>query len=795
MKSETNSVICSNPLSIENQIMKSKSKIHFLETDTNLPEILFITSCTPRECGIATYSEDLIKALENKFNRSFKIEICPVESDNVKHQYSNNIKYLLDTDHEEEFVKLAEKINSNNAIQIVMIQHEFGLFKNNELAFTKFLESISKPIAMVFHTVLPNPDAAFKFKVQQLSYASDYIVVMTHLSSKLLTNDYGIPSNKIEVIPHGTHLVHHLDRDFLKEKYGFSQKKILSTFGLLSSGKNIETSLSALPEIIAQNPDVLFLIIGKTHPTVVKQEGEIYRNNLVEQVNLLGLENHVQFINSFLPLHDLLEYLQLTDIYLFTSKNPNQTVSGTFAYAISCGCSIVSTPIPHVNEVLHGSGLNFDFENAPQLAAAVNKLLADDDLRNNNSLNGLHKMAPTSWENAAIAHAKLFEKMGNKLALLNYSIPEINLSHIKKLTTDFGMIQFSKLNHPDIDSGYTLDDNARALVAMCQYLEVTNDKNAIDYISIYFRFIKFCLQPEGYFLNYVDEDKKFTKQNNATNLADANGRAIWALGYLIYCGDLLPEQMVFEAEAILKMAIKSINNIHSTRAMAFIIKGLYYRSKRSKSNQDIELIKELANRLVQMYRHESDGEWHWFESYLTYANSILSEALLCAWLATDEIVYKEIAKSSFDFLLKLTFNENGIRVISNKTWLHKGASPAQLASNTPEIGGEQPIDVSYTILALSKFYTVFEEEKYKLKMKNAMNWFLGNNHLNQIIYNPCTGGCFDGLEETNVNLNQGAESTVSYLMARLTYENTFENEQSKFQIESNLFEESLLKNG
>jgi hypothetical protein len=404
-------------------------------------------------------------------------------------------------------------------------------------------------------------------------------------------------------------------------------------------------------------------------------------------------------------------------------------------------------------------------------------------------------MAPTSWENAAIAHAKLFEKMGNKLALLNYSIPEINLSHIKKLTTDFGMIQFSKLNHPDIDSGYTLDDNARALVAMCQYLEVTNDKNAIDYISIYFRFIKFCLQPEGYFLNYVDEDKKFTKQNNATNLADANGRAIWALGYLIYCGDLLPEQMVFEAEAILKMAIKSINNIHSTRAMAFIIKGLYYRSKRSKSNQDIELIKELANRLVQMYRHESDEEWHWFESYLTYANSILSEALLCAWLATDEIVYKEIAKSSFDFLLKLTFNENGIRVISNKTWLHKGASPAQLASNTPEIGGEQPIDVSYTILALSKFYTVFEEEKYKLKMKNAMNWFLGNNHLNQIIYNPCTGGCFDGLEETNVNLNQGAESTVSYLMARLTYENTFENEQSKFQIESNLFEESLLKNG
>lgn len=795
MKNENNTAICAKPLAIEKQIMKSKNKVHFMDSTAQLPEILFISSCTPRECGIATYSNDLIKALENKFNRSFKIEICPVESDNVKHTYSDEIKYILDTDKEAEFIKLAAEINANDAIQMVMIQHEFGLFKNNEVAFVTFLESISKPIAIVFHTVLPNPDENFKLKVQQLSDAATSIVVMTHLSSKLLVNDYSIAADKIEVIPHGTHLVQHLDRDLLKEKYGFSQRKILSTFGLLSSGKSIETSLEALPEIVNENPEVLFLIIGKTHPTIVKEEGEIYRAKLEAQVKNLGLEEHVRFINSFLPLHDLLEYLQLTDIYLFTSKNPNQTVSGTFAYAISCGCSIVSTPIPHVNEVLQGSGYNFDFENAPQLATAVNKLLADDDLRNNNSLNGLHKMAPTSWENAAIAHAKLFEKMGNASLPLNYSLPEINLEHIKKLTTDFGIIQFSKLNHPDIDSGYTLDDNARALVAMCQYLELTNDTSTIPYILIYFNFIKFCLQPEGYFLNYVDEAEKFTKQNNTTNLADANGRAIWALGYLVHCGDLLPEEIVLEAEIILSTAIKSINKIYSTRAMAFIIKGLYYRSKRTKSNQDIELIKELANRLVQMYRHESDEEWHWFESYLTYANSILSEALLCAWLATGDFIYKEIAKSSFDFLLKLTFNENGIRVISNKTWLHKGANPAQLASNNPEIGGEQPIDVSYTILALSKFYSVFEEERYKHKMKNAMNWFLGNNHLNQIIYNPCTGGCFDGLEDTNVNLNQGAESTVSYLMARLTYENTLEKAEDLFQIETQFYEEPFLKNG
>jgi len=212
----------------------------------------------------------------------------------------------------------------------------------------------------------------------------------------------------------------------------------------------------------------------------------------------------------------------------------------------------------------------------------------------------------------------------------------------------------------------------------------------------------------------------------------------------------------------------NVNTIHSTRAMAFVIKGLYYCNTKNKSSQDISLIKELANRLVQMYRHEKETEWQWFESYLTYANSILPEAMLCAWLATGELIYKEVARSTFDFLLSKIFTKKSIQVISNKNWLQKGE-----VANQPSIGGEQPIDVAYTILALQKFYDVFKNEKYRRKMKIAFNWFLGNNHLHEVIYNPCTGGCYDGLEENYVNLNQGAESTVSYLMARLTVESAY----------------------
>ena len=762
-----------NLLPFSRQKVSSASGAYKPNYSNSLPEILFITSYPPRECGIATYSHDLIKALDNKFNQSFKITICPLESDSERHIYNDEIKYILNTDNSRSYIKLAEIINDNDAIQMVMIQHEFGFFNKNESDFKQFLQTLTKPIIIVFHTVLPNPNELLRINMQLIANFCESIIVMTNSSAEILTKGYRIAQEKISVVPHGTHLVPHSDKALLKEKYNVSGKKILSTFGLLSSGKSIETTLEALPAIVKENPEVLFLIIGKTHPCVVKQEGERYRRMLETKVDALQLQQHVRFINHYLTLPDLLEYLQMTDIYLFTSKDPNQAVSGTFSYAMSCGCAIISTPIPHAREVLkNDAGIIVDFENPKQLGKAVIKLLGDETLRKNISSNGLHRIVSTAWENAAIAHAILFEKIAAGLISLRYKIPVLNLDHIKRMTTKVGMIQFAIINQPDIHSGYTLDDNARAMVAMCQYYELSKDKAAIEYIAIYLNFIKNCLQPNGNFLNYVSQDGNFTEQNYQTNLDDSNGRAIWALGYLIATGDLLPLELITEADAILQSALTNVNQIHSTRAMAFIIKGLYYRNIKIKMEQDLLLITRLANRLVQMYRHEADEKWAWFECYLTYGNSILPEAMLCAWIVTGEPLYKEIAKLSFDFLLSKIFTESRIKVISNKGWSHKGEESAQEI-----IGGEQPIDIAYTILALSKFYAVFIDESYKYKMEIAFNWFLGNNHLLQIIYNPCTGGCYDGLEDSYINLNQGAESTVSYLMARLTFEKSLRNEQ------------------
>jgi len=330
------------------------------------------------------------------------------------------------------------------------------------------------------------------------------------------------------------------------------------------------------------------------------------------------------------------------------------------------------------------------------------------------------------------------------------------------MTTSFGIIQFAKINEPDLESGYTLDDNVRALLAICMHFEQTGEKEDLQYIQIFLHFISYCMRPNGYLLNYVNANKEFTAQNETTNLADANGRAIWALGYLVTLQGKVPSELTIQAEEIINAVLPRIEMMFSTRAMAFAIKGLGYCYQKNMSQVHYSSIKILSNRLLSMYNHESEKNWEWYECYLTYGNSVLPEAMLHAWKVTGEPLYKDIAKTSFDFLLKNTFKEEGIKVISNKSWMKKG----QLSHHF----GEQPIDVAYTILALANFYEVFQQQEYLQKMKLAFDWFLGKNHLRQVIYNPATGGCFDGLEETQINLNQGAESTICYLLARMTME-------------------------
>ncbi len=738
-----------------------------LTKDHKKEGVLFVTSYPPRECGIATYSIDMINALKEKFSSSFNIKICALESDEKSYDYPSEVKYVLKTSLPDSYKDVADKVNHDPKISMVFIQHEFGFFHEHEASLIEMMKTIQKPIAVAFHTVLPNSDETRKAHVKDIALHSKNIVVMTENSGNILINDYGVPSEKILEIAHGTHLVTHKWKSTLKTKYDLQGRKVLSTFGLLSSGKGIETSIDAMPAIVKEIPGATFLVLGKTHPEVQKQEGEKYRESLEQKVKDYGLEDNVRFINRYLSLSDLLDYLQLTDLYLFTGLDPNQAVSGTFVYAMSCACPIISTPIPHAKELLtKDTGAIIDFNDSVQLAKQAIRILSNDRLRRNLSLNTLHKTVATAWENSAMKHAMMFGEMAGNGFEIQYDLPKITLEHLYRMTTKVGIIQFSKLNRPDISSGYTLDDNARAMVATGMNYRLKGKAKDLRLIGKYLKFISMCQQPGGEFLNYLDKNLQFTEQNYVENLDDSNGRAIWALGFITTLHKILPADLIAETFNIINRALPHIRSIHSTRSMAFSIKGLYYYYQNHKVAGLKPIIKTFAQRIKAMYKHESGNGWNWFESYMTYGNSVIPEAMLYAWRITGDEEYKNIAYESFDFLLSKIFNERGIEVISNRGWLKKGQKQAKY--------GEQPIDVAYTIMALSQFYKDSGNEKYHNMMATAFNWFLGHNRLNQIVYNPSTGGCYDGLEEVHVNLNQGAESLASYLMARFAMEDAGE---------------------
>ncbi|WP_099543686.1 glycosyltransferase [Maribacter sp. 4G9] len=729
-------------------------------------KILFVCSYPPRECGIATFSQDLIRTLKRCFGSTMDIEVCALENECCDaNDYPEEVTYKIDAQELNSFFQVANKLNERDDIGMVCVQHEFGLFGGNYGShLVAFLLKLDIPISCVFHTVLPNPDKKRTKIMQALDDLSEKLIVLTNKSAEILVSDYHIDTNKIAVIPHGTHIVLWKEKQRLKNRYGFQNKNVLSTFGLLSENKNIETALRALPKILQKFPNTVYLVLGKTHPEILKREGETYRNALLTIVDNLDIKDHVIFINEYLELTRLLEYLSLSDVYLFSSKDPNQAVSGTFAYAMSCGNPVISTPIPHSKECLDPSTgiLLNDFEDPIEISDAVIDLLEQPFIATSMGKNAFIKMRAFSWENVAISYSDIFQDYLQDSNSLDFSLPPIKTDHIEDMTTDFGMLQFSNFSEPDTSFGYTLDDNARALIAMLMYYKKKRNDKVLRLIEIYMDFIVFCQQDDGLFYNYVDYEEQFTNQNTEVNLEDSNGRAIWALGYVLSDTENLPKSLVAKAENCFKNVIQNVADFNSPRAIGFILKGLYYYQENEPNTQYNQLADTLAEELLRIFNITSDKKWEWFEDYLTYANSILPEALLYAWLITKNKKYKDVAETTFDFLLSQYFMKGQIKVISNDGWFHK--------RNKRTFHGEQPIEVAYTILSLDLFYRVTHKKKYAKQLHTAFSWFLGNNHLKQIMYNPVNGACYDGLEVENININQGAESSLCYLLARLIIE-------------------------
>ena len=728
-------------------------------------KMLIVSSYPPRECGIATFSNDIVNAVNKVFGNTLPIEVCVLQGNEHHFQYGDEVKYILPKSSLDDFRLVAEQINERSDIGLICIQHEFGLFggEYGDLILS-FILAINKPIVTVFHTVLPNPDQKRKKVVHAITDLSNQIIVLTKKSQEILIKFYDCPIAKTIVIPHGTHSILWEQKEKLKIKYGFSDRIVLSTFGLISKNKNIETVLHSLPEIVLKHPEVIYLVIGKTHPEVLKREGEEYRQSLITIVKELHLENNVIFINEYLELKHLLEYLTVSSIYLFSSKDPYQAVSGTFAYAMSCGCAVISTPIPHAVEVLvDGNGILLKhFDKPEEFKEAILHLIENREERLAMATNAFTSAHATTWENIAIQYRLLFDQLTNREEDLQFNFPPIKLDHIEKLTTDYGILQFSKFSMPDPESGYTLDDNARALIDMVMYNKFSPDAGVLKLAHTYLNFVEGIQQENGWFNNYKNFKHELTEQNEQVNLEDANGRAIWSLGVVIAHKNTLPAEMIIRAEICWNKFLGRINSIVSPRAIAYSLKGLYNYYSVYKSETIKATIEQLADKLLHHYNINSEENWCWYEDYMTYANNVLPEAMMYSYLVTKKPKYKKIATITFDFLLSHYFMKGQLKVISNRGWFKK--------ENERKFYGEQPIEVATTIVALDLFYEVTKNKKYKEQLKLAFMWFLGNNHLKQIMYNPENGASYDGLEDTHININQGAESTLCYFKARMIME-------------------------
>ncbi|NHJ22863.1 MAG: glycosyltransferase [Candidatus Lokiarchaeota archaeon] len=717
----------------------------------------FLGTYPPRKCGIATFTRDLSTALISKYSPCLSSKIIAMKKKFDYKRYPNNIIYPIIDENLKSYKLSAKKLNSIEKLKIINIQHEFGIFGGDYGEYLiEFLETIQKPVVTTLHTIIPKPGQKMRKILKDISELSTKLVIMNNLGINILRNDYKINKDKIVVIPHGTPTIPFNEGQKFKDFMGFKNKIILASFGMMNSSKGYEYIIESLPPLIKEYPNLLYLIIGATHPLIKKTEGEKYRNFLKDKINQLNLQNNIKFINKYLNLEEIIRYLQVTDIFLSANQDPYQITSGTLAYAASSGKAIISTPYYHAKDLLTPErGILVNFKDSFAFTKAIKKLISNPEFKKTLEYNLYSHTRNSTWPNVAIAYFNIFKEFVPELNKCRFSLPTIRLKHLKKLTNDFGMIQFSNFAIPDIESGYSCDDNARALIVSANYYQKFENKDILNLIRIYLNFIEF-ISFDSRFYNFVTKKGKI---NLLDWSEDTHGRTLWALGYLQSI-EKLPDQLKSKALELFNKGISIIDTFKSPRAIAFAIIGLYYSQQTTKI--DIDLIKKLSDYLVKNYEEHAKGEWKWFENYLTYANSKLSEALFYSYKLTNNKKYLKIANQSLEFLINQTFINGFYAPIGQDGWYQKAGKRA--------LYDQQPINTSSMVQTLVQAYKVTKKKDYTKFALKAFEWFLGRNTLEQIVYDDSFGGSYDGLEKDKVNLNQGAESTVCYLMARLSIE-------------------------
>ncbi len=739
---------------------------------TDTPSVAFLSDYLPRRCGIATFTYDLCESVAHQAAGKHDVFTVAVNDVPEGYPYPDRVRFEIRHNVTADYRLAAEFLNINQ-VSVVCLQHEYGIYGGPSGShLLGLLRRLRRPLVTTLHTILRNPSDEQRAVLKEVIRLSTRLVVMSETAMDILTDVYDFPGDKAVLIPHGIPDVPFVDPNFYKDQFNVEGKRVLLTFGLLSPGKGIETAIDALPRVVAKHPEVVYVVLGETHPHIKRETGEEYRNSLFRRVTDLGMDEHVLFVNRFVDISELCEYLGTADIYVTPYLNEDQIVSGTLAYALGTGKATVSTPYWYAREMLRdGRGRIVPFRDPTALADQVIDLL-DNEIE----LNATRKRAYTFcrkmvWKRVAQDYLDLFAEareawVENRLIVpaarverqeKPHELPEVDLRHLRTLTDDTGVLRGCLFSTPDRSQGYCTDDNARALLVTSLLWEQNQDESVLPLMQTYLAFLAHAMDDEtGRFHAFLNYDRTWSE---VIGSEESHARALWALGVATA---LCPhESQIALATRLFKRALSVADDFTSARAWALTVVGIHGYLRRFGGDSEVRRSRaDLTSRLAKAFTDHASDDWFWCEDVVTYVNGKLPHALLMSgkWMNKGEWI--DLGKRALRWLLQHQTSETGmLSLVGTDGWYRRGGERARF--------DQLPIEAHALVDACVEAYHVTREREWVDHARRAFHWFLGDNDLRTPLYDFTTGGCRDGLHADRVNENQSAESTLAWLMSLL----------------------------
>ncbi len=736
----------------------------------------------PRQCGIATFTSDLAEALHQELNGEGEVLALAMDDIPEGYCYPERVRFQIRANVQSDYHQAADYITSSRA-SLFVLQHEFGIFGGPAGAYVlNLIRELRVPVLVTLHTILAEPTPEHRRVMDELWRLSDRLVVMSHRAVQMLQDIYGVPRERIAFIPHGIHDMSFVDPNFYKDRYRAEGRRVILTFGLLSPDKGIENMIEAMPKVVERFPDALYIILGATHPHLKKQFGEAHRISLQRRVADLGLEEHIRFRNRFVELDELCEYLGMADLYVTPYLSEAQITSGTLAYALGSGKAVISTPYWYAQEMLaEDRGVLVPFRDPDVLAQATIRLFDNETERHQMRKRAYQFTRSMVWRQVAREYLALAETvhgeriqgggpppLSRKRAARFEELPEPDLRYLHALTDDTGIFQHAVYSMPDRRHGYCTDDIGRALVVCALYTKLYTSNTLDELARMCLAYLSHAFNKEGgRFRNFMDYSRQWLDEAGTD---DSNGRALWGLGILSSEGS--SENIRRMSAHLFQRAVGAVEGFTSPRAWAFALLGMHAYLERNAGDAAIRRLREsLADKLFNLFSQNVAADWPWCEEVVTYANAALPNALIVTGTAQGNDAVRDQGLRALEWLCEVQHSDRGSNAssppsghfsfVGNQGWFPRGGSKA--------LFDQQPIEAMHLCLACAEAYRVTNHERWLSESRRALVWFLGHNDLRAPLYDFSSGGCYDGLTPTGPNLNQGAESTLAWLMALLSF--------------------------